>query len=518
MKGKMELTISVVRGRARRAARFIPLLGVLALGGCGLDEWARNGGKVGPNYTAPLAPVASEWIDYKDPRVKSTDEDLSQWWGIFKDPVLDELIDEASKQNLTLRVAGSRIAEARARRGIAIGNLFPQNQEAVGSLTHNKASREAAFSTNDQWFTNAEAGFNLSWEMDFWGRFRRGIEASDADLDASIENYDDVLVILLSDVATNYVQWRLFQERLSYARQNLEIQGKSYQLTKDKFEAGATTERDVQQARQVLEETRALVPQLEAGLRQTGNAMCVLLGIPTRDLTERLKEGKIPVAGREVAIGIPADLLRRRPDVRRAEREAAAQSARIGIAKADLYPRFSLIGGLGLQSEHFNDLFKTPGSLTGTIGPAFQWDILNYGRIENSVRVQEARFQGFFNAYQDAVLRAGRDTEDSLIGFMKAQERAASLEQSVIAAQRTVEISLDQYKEGVIDFTPVFLFQRTLTDQQDQLAVARGEIALNLVGLYRSLGGGWEMRPSGDGEGNATTRPAPQQVSQPAPQ
>jgi NodT family efflux transporter outer membrane factor (OMF) lipoprotein len=309
-------------------------------------------------------------------------------------------------------------------------------------------------------------------------------------------------------VATNYVQWRLFQERLAYARENLDIQTKSYQLTKDKFAAGGTTERDVQQARQVVEETRAQIPQLEAGLRQTGNAMCVLLGIPTRDLTERLKEGKIPYAGTEVAVGIPADLLRRRPDVRRAERQAASQSAHIGIAKADLYPRFSLIGGLGLSSEHFGDLFHTPGSFTGTIGPTFQWDIFNYGRIENNVLVQEAQFQGFFHSYQDAVLRAGRETEDSLIGFLKAQERAAILKESVNAAQRTVEISLDQYKEGVIDFTPIFIFQRTLTEQQDALALAQGDIALNLVGLYRSLGGGWKMQP----EGNTTTATTQQSI------
>jgi outer membrane protein TolC len=296
----MQLTISGIRSTAKRATLFTALLGALALGGCGLDEWARNGGKVGPNYAPPLAPVASEWIDYQDPRVKTAEVELSQWWGVFKDPVLDGLIEEAYGQNLSLRVAGTRIAEARARRGIAVGNLFPQSQEAVGSHTVNKVSKQAANSTSDQWFGNWEAGFNLSWEMDFWGRFRRGIEAADADLDATIENYDDVLVILLSDVAANYTTYRQFQERLTFARQNLEIQTKSYQLTKDKFDAGATTERDVQQSRQAMEETRAAIPLLEAGLRQTANAMCVLLGIPTRDLTERLgaRGRSPPPAGR----------------------------------------------------------------------------------------------------------------------------------------------------------------------------------------------------------------------------
>lgn len=495
------------------AVAILPLI----LAGCGLDEWAHNGGKVGPQYTPPRVAVAANWIDYQDPRVKSGgQQDFGHWWRVFEDPVLNSLVEEAYHQNLNLRQAGERIMQSRARRGIAVGNLFPQVQQATGNYNANKVSKEAANSSGtDQWFQNWDAGFNATWELDLWGRFRRAIEAADADLDASIANFDDVLVVLLADVSANYVQYRTFQERIALARRNVQIQEKSYQLAQDKFRAGASTERDAQQAKQVLEQTRALIPLLETGARQTTNALSVLLGMPVSDLSARLGASHIPVAPPELALGIPADLLRRRPDVRRAERLAASQSALIGVAKSDLYPRFFVLGSIGVQAENFGDLFKTPGSMTGSIGPGFRWDILNYGRIENNVKEQEARFRELVYAYQDSVLRAGREAEDAAVSFLKAQERVQFLDASVAAAGRTVEITYDQYRDGVIDFTPVFLFEGTLTQQQDDLAAARGQIALSLVDLYRALGGGWEMRLQHDESAAPATRPA---ATQPATQ
>jgi NodT family efflux transporter outer membrane factor (OMF) lipoprotein len=468
--------------------------------GCNLSHWVHNGFKVGPNYGRPEAPVSDSWIDYHDPRVLSDEPDLGEWWRTFDDPVLNSLVDAAYEQNLSLRVAGARILEARARRGIAVGNLFPQVQDAFGSYTRNKVSEETSVPVAVDWFSNWEGGFNLAWELDFWGRFRRAVEAADAELDARIENYDDVLVLLLSDVAASYVEYRTFQERLIFARENVEIQAQSYQLAQDKFNAGATTERDVHQAKQVLEQTRALIPELEAGMRGANNALCVLLGVPPRDLAEMLAGPQnVPVAPPEVAVGIPADLIRRRPDVRRAEREVAAQSARIGIAEADFYPRLSLIGTLGVQADDFDSLFDTPDSMVGAVGPTFQWAILNYGRILNNVRAQDARFQELAFAYQDTVLRAGREAEDALVAFLKAQEQTERLEASVEAAQRALEITDDQYRLGAVDFTPVFLFQSTLAEQQDQLAASRGNIAISLIAVYRALGGGWEMRLSREG-------------------
>ena len=389
-------------------------------------------------------------------------------------------------------MAGERIAEARALRGFAVGNLYPQVQQMTGSYSANKLSNQTANPPFDQWNRTAQGGFNLSWEIDFWGRFRRAIEAADANLDASIDNFDDVLVVLLSDVATNYIQYRTFQERLELARQNVKVQEDSYQLASDNFKFGRGTERDPQQAKQVLEQTRSTIPQFEEGVRHTNNALCVLLGIPPQDLGQRLGDsGMIPTGEPDWSMGIPADLLRRRPDVRRAERETAVQSAQIGIAKSDLYPRFSLIGSIGVQSQELGDLFHTPGAMSAFGGPSFQWNILNYGRIESSVEAQEARFRQFFTTYQAAVLQANSEVEDAIIDYAKSQERVKYLTDSVTAARRTVDITYDQYRQGVVDFTPVFIFETALTSAQDDLAQARGDVAsVACESISRS---GWRM-------------------------
>jgi outer membrane protein TolC len=252
-----------------------------------------------------------------------------------------------------------------------------------------------------------------------------------------------------------------------------------------------------------------MIPQMELGVRQSNNALCALLSIPTQDLALRLGEtGFIPVVPDEVAIGIPTELLRRRPDIRRAERIVAAQSAQIGVAQADLYPHFTLNGSIGLGAEYIGGLWHTPGSLTGTFGPAFRWDILNYGRIENAVKAQEAVFRQAALAYQDTVLQADREAEDALISLAKSREQTVFLINSVTAARRTVQITYDQYRSGVVDFTPVFLFESTLTQQEDVLAQTRGNIALSLVNLYRALGGGWEAKNAPEGVGGPPV-PAP---------
>lgn len=489
-----------------RAGRSLTVLCLVALAisslGCHLPggdlrSWWRNGLKVGPNYCPPAAPVASEWIDYASPRVKSEEQALSNWWTVFNDPTLTSLIETAYQQNLTLREAGARILEARAQLGIARGNLFPQDQFAFGEYSRVKLSQNAANPPPAAWFSDWAFGLSGSWEIDFWGRYRRAIEAADAELDASVENYDDVLVVLLSDVAANYVQYRTFQQRITYARANVEIQRRSYQLAVDKFESGATIERDTFQARQVLEETEALIPVLEIGRRQAANRLCVLLGMPPRDMDSILGPGAgVPLAPPEVVVGVPADLVRRRPDVRRAERLVAAQSARIGVAVSDLYPHLSVLGTIGIEAEQFGDLFQS-GSMIGEISPGFRWDILNYGRLVNNVRVQDARFQQLAYAYQNQVLDAGREVEDAIVAFLRSQEQTQHLDASVTAATRTVEITDEQYNQGAIDFTAVFVFQQNLTEQQDELAVAQGDIALGLIAVYRALGGGWQIRLDG---------------------
>ena len=483
---------------AFRGALLLALVpGIALMNGCGLVEWITNGFEVGPDYVEPDVSTAPQWIDYQDSRVKAEPADLSSWWKMLGDPALDSLVEKVLAQNLTLRAAAERIANSRAQKNVAFGNLFPQEQYAFGDLSYNHASEETANPPLDDSFTSWDLGGAIAWELDFWGKYRRALQAAEAELDASVANYDDIVVLLLSEVAANYVLCRTYQERLSFVRANVEIQRKSFEIVQDKFKAGAATERDTHMARQILEESQARIPELEAGLRQAQNALCLLQGIPPRDLSDVLgNEGKIPQVQPQVALGIPADLVRRRPDVRRAERIVAAQSALIGVAKSDFYPHLSVLGSIGFQAEHLSHLF-TSDAITGSIGPSFRWDVLHYGRILNTVRAQEASFREAALAYQEAVLRAGKEAEDSVEAFLKAQEKAASLAESAKAATRVVEITLDQYQQGAVDYMWVCYFMDKETDQEDRLAAARGEIALNMIAVYRSLGGGWETRLAG---------------------
>ncbi len=293
--------------------------------------------------------MATDWIDASDKRLRSGEDDLSQWWKVFNDPVLDKLICFAYQQNLTLRQAGFRVLEARAQLGITVGTIFPQTQNMTGSFERQAVSQETAnheFTTAKRFFSQWNYGFNLAWELDFWGRFRRAIESDSASLDASVEGYDDVLVTLLSDVATAYVNRRTLEKRIAYARKNAAIQRVTYDIAKSKQGIFATG-LDVDQALSTLRQTEATIPGLEITLRQTDNQLCILLGIPPEELQTKLGPGNIPTAPPDVVVGIPADLLRRRPDVRQAERLAAAQSAQIGVADSAFYPHISIEGTIG---------------------------------------------------------------------------------------------------------------------------------------------------------------------------
>jgi NodT family efflux transporter outer membrane factor (OMF) lipoprotein len=480
-------------------AAWVALACLMLAGGCttGLGEWARNRFKVGPNYQRPPAPVAPAYIDAGHEKLVCEPVHDCAWWAAFNDPTLNGLIETAYRQNLDLRVAGTRILEARAQRNIAIGNLFPQSQSAMAAYAHGQITENLAVpvpSSFNVWAT----GFNASWELDFWGRYRRSVEAANADWAASVEQYGETLVMLLSEVATAYVQLRTFEERLDFARHNVEIQKGSLGLADSRFSEGVSTELDVRQARTSLAQTEAAIPPLEAGYRQASNRLCILLGMPVNDLASQFVPAPIPHAPPQIAVGIPADLLRRRPDIRRAERRVASQSAQIGVAEADLYPRFSLNGFLGYAADDIERLFSSK-SFTAFIIPNVQWNILNYGRIANNIAVQDVRLQGAALEYQQVVLKAGGEVEDALIGFLKSQQQAAKLEQSVRDAERSVELVLIQFKGGVVDFNRVYNTQSTLVSQQDQLAVARGDVALNLIQAYKALGGGWQHFFAGRG-------------------
>lgn len=482
--------------------RFVAWLLILSSsGGCtSLRQWLCNHCKVGPNYVQPPAPTASDWIERNDPRVSSQPAADYLWWTVFQDATLDNLIETAYRQNLDLKTAGTRILTARAQRNIQIGNLFPQSQTALSAYAHAQLSKNLQLLPGIPGFggeTNIWAdGFNASWEADVWGRYRRMIESSNANVDASFESYGDTLIMMLAEVATTYVQIRTFQQRLEYAQRNVEIQRGSLEIARARFRDGVASELDVTQAASNLAQTEALIPQLRAGLRQSNNAMCVLLGIPTEDLVARFSTAPIPRAPVSVAVGIPADLLRRRPDVRRAERQVAQQSAQIGVAEADWYPRFQVNGFIGYTASDLNTLFESR-SFTGFVLPTAQWNILNYGRILNNVRSQNALLQTVTLQYQQTVLQAGRQVEDALVQFLQAQQQAIYLAESVKQAERSVELVTLQFRGGVTDFNRVYTTQAALVTQQDQLASTQGNIALQLIAVYRALGGGWEYFRAG---------------------
>ena len=469
-------------------------LALLVSCGCtGLREWANNGFLVGPNYCKPAAPIANEWIDSKTPGVVSALSDRADWWSAFNDPVLNSLVEQGYQQNLTLRSAGARILAARATRDIAAGNLLPQSQQVYGDYSRIASSGKVANPLPNRFFNDYAYGLALSWELDFWGRFRRSLEAADADLDASVENYDDALVILISEIASAYVEIRVFQQRLKFVANNIAIQRTLVEQADSRLEVGVGRKIDQAQQRSNLTDTLALKEQLEIGLRLANNRLCVLLGFPVRDLLPELGVGDIPVAPPEVAVGMPADLLRRRPDLRRAERLVAAQSARIGVATSNLYPRISLIGSLGYEAANFGDLFDSK-AFNGVIGPSLRWDVLNYGRLVNGIRVQDALFQAAAIDYQNAVLAAGREVEDGIVLFLRAQKQSVQLTESAKQAAFAVEEAVSLSKEVRFDLNQAFVTSNFLTGQQDKLAQARGDIALGLIQVYKAIGGGWEIR------------------------
>jgi NodT family efflux transporter outer membrane factor (OMF) lipoprotein len=503
---------------------------LLLSGGCvttGPLEWIRNGFKVGPNYCRPPAPVADEWIEGRGPKVQ--DRHLQDWWVVFQDDTLNALVGSSYDQNLTLRAVGTRVLEARAQQAIAVGNIFPQTQQATGQYSRVGLSENAfnnpAVTTAllreagavlppntplGNFYSDWSTGFNLSWELDFWGRFRRAIESANANLDASVENYDDALVTLLADVATNYVQYRVAQERIKIARLNVKIQEEILALVERQQRVGINkvTMLDVQQARTILEQTRSTIPALQIIQGQANDILCTLLGIPVRDLGPELgpgpdvDSGPMPNTPAWVAAGIPADLLRRRPDIRSAERQVAAQSAEIGVAEADLYPTFFINGTIGVEAFDLSKLFDSR-SFFGNITPTFRWNILNYGRILNNVRQQQAHTQELVALFQNRVLSAGQEVQTALRGFLRSREQADSLALSVEAATQALKIGRDQYRVGTIPFNTVFNLEVTQVQQQDQLAIAQGNIALELISVYRALGGGWEIRTQKDGCGAA---------------
>ena len=487
------------------------MLGVATflVGGCrtSLQQWIQNGFKVGPNYTPPQAKVVDRWIDSSHPSIKVKESSLRTisekedwiriaWWNVFDDPTLTELVRRAAGTNLPLQIAAERVIEARAQLGVARGTLWPQQQEMKGAYSRNKFSGKAypwgRFPLRRE-FDDWSVGFQAAWELDFWGRYRRMIEAAQANLEAQVASYDEMLVILQAEVATNYLQLRSFDERLALARQNLDLQQKTLDIVRARFEAGLVSGLDLHQAEAIVAQTEAMIPLLELGRRRAENRLCTLLGIPPQDLDPVLGTGKIPQPPAEVVVGLPAELLRQRPDVRRAERLVAAQSARIGIAESDLYPQFAIVGTLSWQAEKFSDIFNGD-ALAGRVGPGFSWKILNYGRIWNNIWAEDSRLRQAILAYQETVLRAAEEAEAMIAAYLREQERVQAVDKAVQATDRAVQLATALYQQGVIDYQRLIDSQRVLLQQQDALAESKANVALHLIGLYKALGGGWQIR------------------------
>ena len=458
---------------------------------------------VGPDFEKPEVPVADNWLEAENQNVDTTSSNYTDWWDVFDDPVLSSLIDKAYEQNLGLQIAGLRIMEARAQLGIASGLKYPQSQSVGGGYAYSRSSINAPPLSNlpddvlqgvDRTAGVWTASFDATWEADVWGKFSRGVEAADANLAANMLNYDAVLVTLSGDVAALYTSIRTLQERLDYAYSNVKLQQQALDLANSRFRLGATSELDVQQAKGLMYNTESLIPVYKLNLERASNTLSFLLGMPPSDLGNMLGTSRtIPAAPPSVAIGVPADLLRRRPDVRAAEMAAAAQSAGIGISKADLYPSFVIAGSLGLAGGTASDMFDS-GATTGFITPFIKWNIFNYGRIKNNVRVQDARFEQAVTAYQNTALAAAKEVQDGLQGFLRTQEQVGHLENAVAASTRAAELALAQYQQGAADYTRVLNTQTSLLQQQDTLTAARGQVISNLVATYKALGGGWQLR------------------------
>jgi NodT family efflux transporter outer membrane factor (OMF) lipoprotein len=453
---------------------------------------------VGPDYV-PVEPESQEkWqselqggltVDRLNPEI------LAHWWTTLNDPQLSSLEERAVKGNLDLREAQARIREARALRGISKANLFP-TVEGGGTVTERRFSENS--NTGDR-NTLYAAGFDAGWELDIFGGVRRSLEAAEANLQATQEDLHDVLVSLLAEVALNYVEVRTFQARLAVTQANIKTLEESYELNQSRYQAGIIDELAVQESLRLLETSRSQIPSLETGLEAAKNRLAVLLGEqPGKLHWELAAKRAIPPVPETVAVGIPAETLRRRPDIRRAERLLAAQTARIGVATADLYPKFRLFGTIGLESLSTGDFLKY-SSRAWSFGPSFSWNIFDAGAIRQNIKVQTVRQEQALIQYESAVLQALEEVENVLVAYAKEQERRDSLAKAEAAAERATLLAQDQYEAGLVNFNNVLDTQRALLVLQDQLVQSEGSVTSNLVRLYKALGGGWTfLQPAAD--------------------
>jgi NodT family efflux transporter outer membrane factor (OMF) lipoprotein len=451
----------------------------------------------GPDYSPPEMGTPEAWE--KEIAGVTTDRQselkiLAKWWTTFNDPLLSDLMERAVAGNLNLKQALNSVRQARIQRGITDADRFPSiNSSGSAARTYSKDMSGDFTGTN-----SFRLGLDATWEADLFGRVKRSIEAADANLEATEESYRDVLVSLLSEVALNYIEVRSHQAQLVVAGSNLKSQEETYNITKWRYQAGLTTELDVENASKNLEQTRSQIPSLKSNLEQAKNRIAVLLGSEPGALDSELDEYRpVPDAANEIALGIPADLLRRRPDLRKAERELAAQTARIGVAEAERYPKISLSGDIGLSALALGDLFSSDSLSTGG-SSGISWPVYDAGRIMKNIEIQYAAQEQKLIAYRAALLNALEDVENAMTSYMYDLARRDSLLKASELAEQAAETSRAQYSSGLIDFQSVLEAESTLLTFQNNVVQSDAQIIKDVIGLYKALGGGWSSFETGD--------------------
>ncbi len=486
----------------------LAILSVLGLSACTT---------LGPDYVHPeQTTLPSDWsLEKAAQDTQQSEQKLQQWWQQFNDPTLNQLVEMASQQNLDLEAAGLRIVQARSLLGISTGLQYPQVQTVSGNL--------ARAYVNDQGVNNAALSFDAGWEMDIWGKYARGIESAEAGYYASIASYHDIMVTITAEVARNYINYRTFQERILLSRRNIEIQERVVNITQVQFDSGNVTELDVQQAKNQLFNTKAAQPSLEIAMKQSRTALALLLGVLPEDVEKLLQsdgfaqrmadyENQFKSSGRKPALSgndersivprpplldnkVDANLVMRRPDLQVSEMQARAQSAQIGVAETALYPSFSLFGSIGIDSTvPDGSSFSFSDSLTMVVGPTFSWNIFQYGRVKNNIRFEDAKFQETLTNYNKKVLQAVNEVTNALEAYDLYLEQKSLRLQSVNSSIRAFNISMTQYENGQISFERLLNSVEKMTRAEDSYATIKGNVANQVVALYKALGGGWEAQ------------------------
>lgn len=472
-------------GEATRAALRLVIPGIASLGlvtGCIT---------VGPDYEQPESVTQDQWHLALSSEMKADEPDIMRWWESFGDPQLSGYIERAKAGNPGLQVAVARIREARAIRAIAAGERVP-DLNAGGGANRTRTSEDFFPPTGERTDNIYEYGVSATWEADVWGRVRRLVESADANLQASLESYRDVLVLLYAQVALAYTDVRTSQERINYIKGNIKTQRDALGLVQDRNKAGLASDLEVRQAELNLYRTEAFLPSLQARLTAGINQLAVLLGEPPNALHSELAGRKaVPKATGDIMLGLPGDLVRRRPDIRAAERALAAQTARIGVATAELYPRFNIGGNFSIITSSFDDGGDWDNR-NWTFGGVFSWNLFDGGRVRGFIEVEDARTEQALNLYEQTVLDALEDVETSISDYVREQQRRDSLSKSVFAAEESVRLVLILYRTGLTDFQNVLDMQRSLFEQQDLYADSDGTVTRNLIRIYAALGGGWD--------------------------